>query len=56
MQAERPVWMPWFVALALFLLVGGWVVFEVRTVGQDSRPAFLTVNPDSTPPPRNVLI
>lgn len=44
--------MPWLGALALFLLVGGWAVLEVRTVGQDSRPAFLTVDPNSTPPPR----
>ena len=27
-------------------------MLEVRTVGQDSRPAFLTVDPDSSPPPR----
>ena len=41
-EGPRRHWLPWLAALAVLLCIVGWAVLDVRDVGEDSRPAFLT--------------
>lgn len=45
-------WKPWIGGLAVFVVVVVWAVLEVRGVGEDSRPAFLTTELEPLGPAR----
>ncbi len=52
LEGPRRHWKPWLGALAVLVTVVAWAVLEVRDVGQDSRPTFLTTEVQATPPSR----
>lgn len=41
-EGPRRHWLPWLGALAVLAGIVAWAVLDVRDVGEDSRPAFLT--------------
>lgn len=45
-------WKPWIAGIAVFVVVVAWAVLEVRGVGEDSRPAFLTAQLEPSAPAR----
>ncbi|MCR9161455.1 MAG: substrate-binding domain-containing protein [Nannocystaceae bacterium] len=45
-------WKPWIAGIAVFVVVVAWAVLEVRGVGEDSRPAFLTTALEPSGPNR----
>lgn len=45
-------WKPWIGGIAVFVVVVAWAVLEVRGVGEDSRPAFLTTQLEPSGPAR----
>ena len=51
-EGPRRHWLPWLGALAVLLCVIGWAVLDVRDVGEDSRPAFLTTQVQAGTPER----
>ncbi len=51
-EGPRRHWLPWLGALAVLAGIVGWALLDVRDVGADSRPAFLTTQIQAEAPER----
>lgn len=51
-EGPRRHWLPWLGALAVLAGIVGWAVLDVRGVGEDSRPAFLSTQTRAEVPQR----
>lgn len=51
-EGPRRHWLPWLGAFAVLAGIVGWAVLDVRDVGEDSRPSFLTTQVQAESPRR----